>query len=114
MNNPNSYESPKADAIVQSSYAAHSGNPTVESVSKWAMIGAGCGVTAVVLATVIVFSRGRLADECDSAMAGLSVMLFPIPLLLVGALFGAIVGLFMRHRKRCDEPQSAALSSQPP
>ncbi len=103
MNNPNPYQSPKADAIVRSSQAARSGNPTVESVLKWAMIGAGCGVTAVVLAIVMVYSRGRFADECDPALAGLAVMLFPIPLLLVGAVLGAIVGLFMRHRKRRDE-----------
>lgn len=119
MNDPNPYESPKAatttrEGDVQSSDVGDKDQPVLGPISSWALVGSGCGVTAAVLSVVIAFSRGSWEDERDGQQVTILLILSVILLLPVGAVIGAIVGLFVRHRRRRDEPRIATTQSPPP
>ena len=118
MDNSNPHESPKEDAMtldvgMRISHMGDNSFPTLDTVLKWASVGACCSAVALVLSVVIVFSRGHFADE-DVPIA-MQVMVFYVILLVpIGAVTGAIVGFFLRNRNERDEPPNTNLPSLPP
>jgi hypothetical protein len=119
MDEPNPYESPKADTTtpntgVSSSHVVDNNRPTLDSVSKWALVGTCCGVVTPLLSVALVFSHGRLADECDGTSAFMSGLFSVVLTPGVGAVIGAMAGFLLRHRKRRDDPQMVTTPSSLP